>query len=358
MRLAPAPVDIDSHGPRSVTCRVRFSWECACMGNRDGRRRRWGEDDRRRLIEERCDRYEADWRALQAPQIEDYLVGVEGEVRTALWLEIVMLDHELRRSNREKPTLSDYRASCPDAVFLLDPSTADLAATAELIPAGGDRGVDLGLTRGAGPLADLAEPAPARGSVRRDRRADGAHGGGARRNDQPDRFARYRGTEAGGPGPRGPARRPGDGAAGLHPGGLRVAREAGPGGHGRRLQGPAEGAQPGRRTEDDQCRQPGRRSACPPVPDRGRSRRRAGPSSDRPDPGERRAPGRALLHHEADRRPEPRGEPGPVPGPAGGDRPTDGADCRGDPPRPPARGLAPRPEAVEHPGGRRAASRT
>ena len=89
-------------------------------------------------------------------RIEDYLVGVDGEVRTALWLEIVMLDQELRRGNREEPTLADYQESCPGGVVLLDPSTADLASVDELTPEGLEReqSVSLGLTRASGPLAD------------------------------------------------------------------------------------------------------------------------------------------------------------------------------------------------------------
>jgi eukaryotic-like serine/threonine-protein kinase len=126
------------------------------MGIKKERPVRWVEDDRRRLIEERCDRYEAEWRALHSPRIEDYLAGLEGEVRNALWLELVMLDGELRRGNREEPTLADYQGSCPGGMILLDPSTAELAPIAERIPEAGDRGVGLGLTQGAGRLGDLA----------------------------------------------------------------------------------------------------------------------------------------------------------------------------------------------------------
>ena len=72
--------------------------------------------------------------------------------------------------------------------------------------------------------------------------------------------------------------------------------------------------------------------------------------------GEQRGP--ALLQHEADRRQEPPAMSGPIPEPAGGDRPAGRPGRRRDPPRPPARRLAPRLEAVEHPGGRQRTSRT
>ena len=130
------------------------------MGAKNGRHPGWVEDDRRRLIDERCDRYEAEWRASRSPRIVDYLVGVNGEVRTALWLEIVMLDRELRRGIGEEPTLADYQASCPDAVILLDPSTADLAPMAESPPEGVRRDAALGRAPGAGRMADLAAIRP------------------------------------------------------------------------------------------------------------------------------------------------------------------------------------------------------
>ncbi len=130
------------------------------MGTKKERPLRWGEDERRRLIEDRCDRYEAEWRALRAPRIEDYLAGVEGEVRQALWLEIVMLDQDLRKGHRDERTLADYQESCPDGMILLDPSTADLSPIVERVAESecGDAVEDPGLTRGAGRLVDLVLP--------------------------------------------------------------------------------------------------------------------------------------------------------------------------------------------------------
>ncbi len=63
---------------------------------------------------------------VDAPRIADYLDGIEGEPRTALWLELVMLDQELRRDTGDEPTLADYHESCPDGMILLDASTAEL----------------------------------------------------------------------------------------------------------------------------------------------------------------------------------------------------------------------------------------
>jgi WD40 repeat protein len=72
---------------------------------------------------ERCDEYEEEWRALRAPRIEDYLRGLDGETQCTLWMELVLIDQELRRGRGETPTLADYRESCPDPVLLVDPST-------------------------------------------------------------------------------------------------------------------------------------------------------------------------------------------------------------------------------------------
>jgi len=82
--------------------------------------------DRVKLIDERCDRYEKEWNGVVAPQIEDYLDGVEGDVRTLLWLELVMADQQLRHKRGETLTLADYKERCPDQQLLLDVSTAFL----------------------------------------------------------------------------------------------------------------------------------------------------------------------------------------------------------------------------------------
>ncbi len=105
--------------------------------------------------------------------------------------------------------------------------------------------------------------------------------------------------------------------------------------------------------EDDQGRPAGRRAACPAVPQRGRGRRRAGPSGYRADPGQRRARRNPLLQHEAGRRPGPRSLPGAVQGRSDGDRPAGRAGGRGDRACASARRLAPRHQAIERAGGRK-----
>ncbi len=76
-----------------------------------------------RFIDERCDRYEADWRAGREPRIADFLGETRDETRVVLWLQLVLLDRELREGRGETPTLADYRESCPDRAVFLDLST-------------------------------------------------------------------------------------------------------------------------------------------------------------------------------------------------------------------------------------------
>jgi WD40 repeat protein len=131
------------------------------MDRNIGRRPRWSEDDRTRLIEELCQRYRQEWGAVDAPRIEDYMTRVDGKSRTVLWLELVLLDQELRRDRGETPTLADYRESCPDAGILLDPSTAELHPPTE--PAGdwdGPGPVPDEDTAVTGRRADASDPTP------------------------------------------------------------------------------------------------------------------------------------------------------------------------------------------------------
>ncbi len=80
-------------------------------------------NERLKLIDERCDQYEREWNASVSRALDDYLEGAEGEVRSLLWLELVMLDQQLRESRRERPTIADYKDACPDQRILLDLST-------------------------------------------------------------------------------------------------------------------------------------------------------------------------------------------------------------------------------------------
>ena len=86
------------------------------------------------LIDERCDRYEKEWNAAVAPRIEDYLEGLEGELRTLLWLELVMVDQQLRQKRGETPTLADYKERCPDERVMLDVSTDGGSSGVEDLP--------------------------------------------------------------------------------------------------------------------------------------------------------------------------------------------------------------------------------
>ena len=158
------------------------------MNPRFGRLARWSIRDDITLINDRCDRYEKAWNGEVTPRIEDYLDGVEGDVATALWLELVMVDQQLRQKSGEKPTLADYKERCPDAQAFLDVSTdggvlplddltmAPGASAAD--PLKTTAGPDNGLTRA------LKCPAPCRGTqaeVRGHARqpASGKPGGGA-----------------------------------------------------------------------------------------------------------------------------------------------------------------------------------
>jgi eukaryotic-like serine/threonine-protein kinase len=91
-------------------------------GPADPRLSRFIRDDLK-LIDERCDLYEREWQALGAQRIEDYLGDAEGELRTLLWLELVMVDQQLRRKCSEVPTILDYKDGCPDERILLELST-------------------------------------------------------------------------------------------------------------------------------------------------------------------------------------------------------------------------------------------
>jgi serine/threonine protein kinase len=74
-----------------------------------------------RRVDAACRCFEADWRAGRAPQIEQYLGGVEGLERAALLRELLALELELRRDRGERPDPSDYRRRFPDHVELVDP---------------------------------------------------------------------------------------------------------------------------------------------------------------------------------------------------------------------------------------------
>ena len=86
--------------------------------------------ERMRMIDERCDQYEREWTAGRSPRIETYLAGIEGEARVVLWLELVLVDQQLRQRRGEMPTLADYQDQCPDRPILLDVETDPQAQVA------------------------------------------------------------------------------------------------------------------------------------------------------------------------------------------------------------------------------------
>jgi hypothetical protein len=102
------------------------------------------------LIDERCDQYEKEWKALKAPRIEEYLGDTEGLVRTTLWLELVLVDQALQSSQGKAVAIEEYQDHCPDKAILLDVSTGFLPpyvplsspVADESLPAAGDTGID------------------------------------------------------------------------------------------------------------------------------------------------------------------------------------------------------------------------
>ena len=140
---------------------------------------------------------------------------------------------------------------------------------------------------------------------------------------------------------------------------LRDPARAGPRRHGRGVPGPASGPQPPRRAEDDPHGRPGRAGRAGALPHRGGGR---GPHAapqhranlrNRRMASRRRQPADAVflagvLRRRRPERPGGQRHAGPAPGRSCG-RDLGTRHARG----PPARHRPPRPEAAEHPAGRR-----
>jgi eukaryotic-like serine/threonine-protein kinase len=90
------------------------------------RRRRGFRHEQVELIDERCEQYEKEWQALRAPRIEDYLGDTEGQMRTALWLELTLRDQALRQSQGETVSIEEYQDHCPDRAGWLDVVTCNM----------------------------------------------------------------------------------------------------------------------------------------------------------------------------------------------------------------------------------------
>jgi WD40 repeat protein/tRNA A-37 threonylcarbamoyl transferase component Bud32 len=79
--------------------------------------------ERWRFIDDRCDQYEAEWRARRSPRMENFLEGSEGESRHALWCELMMLDQELRSTESHVPIPGEEMRPAAVQTAFLDVST-------------------------------------------------------------------------------------------------------------------------------------------------------------------------------------------------------------------------------------------
>jgi serine/threonine protein kinase len=66
-----------------------------------------------RVVDEECDRFEADWRAGRKTPIECYVERAAVPDRRKLFRELLALELELRRNRGERPTPEEYRARFP-----------------------------------------------------------------------------------------------------------------------------------------------------------------------------------------------------------------------------------------------------
>jgi serine/threonine-protein kinase len=126
-----------------------------------------------------CDRFEAQWRRGERPQIEDFLAGHPSISRPALLRELLALELELARAGCDAPapTVGGYRERFPDCTEVVEAVFAetdvDRRAHSGAIGAGGDAG------------ATGSHPAP-----------EGPDAGGASGDrggpDVPERIGKYR----------------------------------------------------------------------------------------------------------------------------------------------------------------------
>src|SRR5947209_1709504 len=73
-----------------------------------------------RRINEACERFEADWRAGRRPRIEDHLGAAMEPERSAMLVELLALERELRGESGEDPTASEYRERFPEHAAVID----------------------------------------------------------------------------------------------------------------------------------------------------------------------------------------------------------------------------------------------
>jgi hypothetical protein len=90
--------------------------------------------DLARRIDEVCRRFEADWRARRRPRIEDYLVDVPDEGRTALRAELEALERELRPSEETVARPGTVPATAADAEPQAAPNPSTIAEAPTIAP--------------------------------------------------------------------------------------------------------------------------------------------------------------------------------------------------------------------------------
>jgi formylglycine-generating enzyme required for sulfatase activity/serine/threonine protein kinase len=71
-------------------------------------------------IDSEADRFELAWRSGAKPRIEDFLAGVSGDRRVALFLELMSITQELTARNREHLDLDEYRRRFPELAEQID----------------------------------------------------------------------------------------------------------------------------------------------------------------------------------------------------------------------------------------------
>src|SRR5689334_18184962 len=79
---------------------------------------RWSLEQARR-IDAACRRYEAAWRASSRPRIEDHLDRVPEPERSALLVELLPLELELRQRQGERPSPREYQERFPEHAALI-----------------------------------------------------------------------------------------------------------------------------------------------------------------------------------------------------------------------------------------------
>lgn len=77
-------------------------------------------DDASSAIDLAADRFERAWIAGQAPRIEDYLDGAQGDGRSRLFEELLRVERELRSREGALPDREDFRRRFPDLVEVID----------------------------------------------------------------------------------------------------------------------------------------------------------------------------------------------------------------------------------------------